>query len=141
VPLWFSAGDDVLQAQLGDVPFVLTKRSRSRHQTTSLPADEVETAFGKVLEATPVMTSPTRAPLDVRFQRVAEADAAEAAGATRLSPTTIRVEPQATFAAQYEAALRFIEPTEAVMLSAIVGLPGTARFAQNAAALLVAPWE
>jgi D-amino peptidase len=141
VPLWFSAGDDVLQAQLGDVPFVLTKRSRSRHQTTSLQADEVEAAFGKVLEATPVLASPTRAPLDVRFQRVVEADAAEAAGAARLSPTTIRVEVQETFAAQYESALRFIEPTEAVMLSAIAGLPGTARFARNAAALLVAPWE
>jgi D-aminopeptidase len=140
IPLWFSAGDDVLQAQLAGVPYVLTKRSRSCRHTQSLPLLDVQRAFAAVLDAAPVLTRAPQGQLDVRFRRVVEADAAEAAGAVRVSPTTICIARQPTFAAQYTQSLHVIEATDAVVLAAIVGESGSAEFARNAAAILDVPW-
>ncbi len=143
VPTWFCSGDDVLEAELGGaVPFVRTKHSRSRSEARSLPIAEVERALARVLAESPSpLVKPPRAVLEVRFQRVAEAAAAEAAGATRTSPTTISLAPAQTFQQQYDEALRFIEAAEDVMLSQLQGVAGTALFARSASALLVAPWD
>ncbi len=143
VPMWFSAGDQVLERELGGVvPFVRTKRSRSRAETTSRGLHLVHRAFRQVVRGpcAPVPKVP-RAPLSIRFQREAEADAAVAAGAKRTSATTISVAPRGTFEAQYEEVLRFIGATEAAVLMRIEGLPGTRAFARSAARLITDDWE
>jgi D-aminopeptidase len=141
IPVWFSAGDDVLQAELTAVPYVLTKRSRSCRETQSLPLLDVERAFAAVLDASPLHTPAGQGALELRFRHIVEATAAEAAGAVRVSPTTIRIAPQTTFAAQYAEALQAIAATDEVLLASIIGEPGSDEFARNAAAVLDRRWE
>lgn len=143
VPVWCSAGDDVLEQQLaGVMPFVRTKRAVSRGEARSRPLPEVQGRFGDVLgggvAALPVVP---RAPLRLRFQRVFEADAAARAGGRRVSATELELEPAHTFQRQYEQALGLVASAEDALLSRIEGEPGTALFLTNAARLLLEPWE
>ena len=143
VPLWCSAGDDVLEQQLGSgVPFVRTKQALSRGEARSLPQAEVEARLGEVLQRAPAAIPPVpREPLRLRFQRVAEAEAAAQAGGRRISPTELELAPHDTFQRQYDAALALIAAAEDTLLSRVAGFPGTVRFAQNAARLLLEPWD
>lgn len=143
VPLWCSAGDDVLEQQLaGVVPFVRTKRALSRGAAQSLPREVVEARFREVLAGAPAaIPQVPRAPLRVRFQRVAEADAAASAGGRRVTSTELELAPQATLQAQYEQALALVAAAEGTLLSRLEGIPGSARFATSAARLLLDPWE
>jgi len=137
VPLWCSAGDGVLEHQLGGaVPFVRTKHALSRAEASSRPKAEVEARFRQVLQG-PVAAIP-RVPKDVlrvRFQRAAEADAAASAGGRRSSATELELPAMGTFQQQYEAALQLIAEAQDVMLARLEGP------ALNVARLFLEPWE
>lgn len=139
VPFWFSSGDQVLEAELPGLPFVRTKASRSRGETTSRPVDEVSAALRAVV-ATPLppLVPVPDAPLVIRFQRLAEA---EASGGPRVSPTEVQLEPRGSFTAQYLEALRLVEASEDAFAQRLSGRLGTPRFAEAAAALLLEPWD
>lgn len=143
VPLWCSAGDDVLEQQLGGVvPFVRTKQAVSRKEARSLPRGGVEARFREVLEGAPAaIPAVPKAVLRLRFQKVAEAEAASRAGGRRVSPTELELTPHATFQQQYDAALKLIASAQDTLLARIAGPPGGARFAVNAARLLLEPWD
>ncbi len=139
VPFWFSAGDQVLEGELPGLPFVRTKHARSRGESLSRPLAEVTAELEAItLTTPPPVASVPIAPLVVRFQRRAEA---EASGGRLISPTELELAPAGGFTAQYEAALRHLEASEAAFAERLRGVPGTPAFAEAAAALLLEPWD
>lgn len=139
LPFWFSSGDQVLEAELPGVPFVRTKVARSRGDATSRPVEEVAAALRAVV-ATPLppLRPVPEAPLVLRFQRRAEA---EASGGRLVSPTEVELAPRGSFTAQYLDALRLVEASEAAFAQRLRGRFGTPRFAEAAAALILEPWD
>jgi D-amino peptidase len=139
IPLLFSSGDQVLKAQLGPpIPFVQTKVSSGRGETRSFPKAD----FAAVMTKAPApLPKVPRAPLQLRFQTRAEADAAAEAGGRRITNTVLELEPRDTFQAQYDEALALIDASESALLARIHGDPGTEAFLRNAARLLLDPWE
>jgi D-aminopeptidase len=143
LPLLFSAGDQVLGAQLGPaIPYVQTKHSSGRGEASSFSVEQVERAFREVVRAAPApLPQVASAPLQLRFQTIAEAEAAARAGGTRRGPTILEVSAKHTFQAQYDEALTLIDAAEPALLARIKGAPGTVGFLRNAARLLLEPWE
>lgn len=141
VPLWFSAGDDVLARELGpEVPFVVTKHSASVSQTRSRPLAEVEAAFRALVHRRPAeLPVVPRAPLAVRFQTLAEARAASEATGVSREGSTLTLPPAATFAEQYTRALALITAGQDALAARVKGGPDD--FARLAAGLFLAPWE
>jgi D-aminopeptidase len=142
IPVWFSAGDQILESELGTLPFVRTKNTTSRDTTRSRKGSDVQRDFIQVLQRDiPSPIAAPRANLTIRFQRHAEAQAAFAAGAIPASANSIVIQPRDSFQAQYEEALRFISATERAVLSRVQGAPGTAAFARSAIALFNESWD
>lgn len=142
VPLWFSSGDDVLARELGEVPVVITKRSRAVDLTASRPWRDVEQDFRAVVRAAPsAVPDVPRAPLEVRFQTLAEAEAAATRTGRTRQGTRVILETASSFGAQYTEALRLIDAAQDALLARVSGQPGTREFARSAAALFAARWE
>ncbi len=141
VPMWFTAGDDVLRSQAPQgVGFVQTKRAISRGEAVSVAAAELERALRAVLKQPPlVVAAAPVAPLLVRFQKRAEAEAST--GGVPRSPTERELPAMATFHAQFLAACRMIEGSSDALFSRVKGAPGTMTWARNAARLLLDGWD
>ncbi len=141
VPLWFSAGDDVLESQApAGLPFVRTKRALSRGEARSRSLSEVEADFRAVLKRAPIPPSPLPpSPLRVRFQTRAEATAVKTF--PLVSPVEIELPAFDSFQRQFLEACRCIEGTGDALIARIKAEPGTDEFSRAAAQLLLEPWE
>lgn len=127
LPLWVTAGDDVLAREVhGRVRCVVTKDSRSVRETTTRAV--IAPLFEKRNLLVPTVP---RAPLTLRFQTRAEAQAAG---------TTV-IPPMASFQAQYDAALKVIDRTEDALATRLRGAPGTSEFASSVAEAFLTPWD
>lgn len=110
VPFWFTSGCDVLEQQV-TTPFVRTKTSVSRALAKSSSLTEVDRAFRHCISTTTPRSRgrPARVPLQIRFQKRAEAKCA--LGGTLASPTVREVPVMNSFREQFDAAWQMIEST------------------------------
>jgi D-aminopeptidase len=138
VPFWFSAGDQVLEAELGGVPCVVTKHATGIAAATSRTWAEVARAWEAVVSAAPGPVHAVEpAPLRVRFQTSAEA---EASGGVLVAPTVAEVGWAGSFTQQYEDALRLLDASEAALAARLTASPGSAGFPAAVRRLFLDPW-
>jgi D-amino peptidase len=130
VPVVFVSGDDVLQRHLGPrVPFVRTKRSRSRLRATSRPVQRVLVELRRAAQRPPVPAPRlSAAPLRLDFHL--------ARG--RGGPASVSL--SGTTRARYAQARRVAAKADAVMIDTVYPSPGSAWMLEDVQALISLPW-